>query len=310
MPVSLFAVQILGSKPVNVLAQDAGSTTALQAAIAAAANLGLFLSAQEVGGKPVDVTIPFATAPAIDCTPKAEYRVDFRAGSGPNGSSPQSLLVLAWNQRAGNVITRAALLASQAAATQASAVVSQVMLLGQVDQDVTGVGPTTSTDLTKFAFRCLFTFDELVGIDNFQASATLTAEQKATLNTIMLNFQAAEDIELTDPAIIEGVQYLVSCNLLTAARAQQVLANQPYLRLTAPNFTGQSGVAITPVNLTASGGSRAGYSFSASLPTGLQITLSGEITGTLPNPGVFTYTATVTDSAGDTASAQATIAVS
>jgi predicted hotdog family 3-hydroxylacyl-ACP dehydratase len=60
------------------------------------------------------------------------------------------------------------------------------------------------------------------------------------------------------------------------------------------------GVAITPVTLTASGGTGTGYTFSATgLPTGLTMSTGGTISGTPTVHGTFPYTVTVTDSAGN-----------
>jgi choice-of-anchor A domain-containing protein len=59
------------------------------------------------------------------------------------------------------------------------------------------------------------------------------------------------------------------------------------------------GVAITPVQLTASGGSGGSYSFSATgLPPGLTLSSSGLLSGTPTASGTFTYTVTVTDNGG------------
>ena len=58
------------------------------------------------------------------------------------------------------------------------------------------------------------------------------------------------------------------------------------------------GVAITPVTMTASGGTGTGYTFSATgLPAGLTMSSSGTISGTPTVSGTFPYTVTVTDSA-------------
>lgn len=216
----------------NILAQDSNTTSAFHAAMAAAASLGTFMSAVEAGGRPIDVVIPLATAPATDDAPKAAYRVDFRPGSGPNGSTPAPLIVLAWPQTSGAVTTAASILAARAAEAQTSASAVQVSQIGLVEIDATGGASTFATALTKIQFRSLFTLAELVAIDNYQTDANLTADQKATITTILANFAAALDISLTDPLTIQGVGYLATAQpsgpgLLTAARAQQILAGQP-----------------------------------------------------------------------------------
>lgn len=83
--------------------------------------------------------------------------------------------------------------------------------------------PPPPTVFTKFGFRSRFTLLELVGIDNFAASTTLTADQKANLTTIEKNFDSADEIDLTNPATIQGVNYLASAGLITTTRATQIL---------------------------------------------------------------------------------------
>jgi len=59
------------------------------------------------------------------------------------------------------------------------------------------------------------------------------------------------------------------------------------------------GQAMTPVTLTASGGSGGPYTFTASgLPAGLTISSSGTISGTPTVSGTFNYTVTITDNSG------------
>ncbi len=149
-----------------------------------------------------------------------------------------------------------------------------------------------------------------MGIDNYQTSTTLTDDQKAAITTILANFQAAEDINLGDPATIQGVEYLASVGLLTVARAAQILANQPYLMVTAPTITATNGTAIAPINAQATGGSGTGYAFTATgLPAGLSISATGQISGTPTTAGSYSYTVNVTDSVGDTAAATGSITV-
>ena len=70
------------------------------------------------------------------------------------------------------------------------------------------------------------------------------------------------------------------------------------------------GVAITPVTMTASGGTGTGYTFSASgLPAGLTMSAGGTISGTPTVSGTFPYTVTVTDSAGNTGSFNCSVTV-
>src|SRR5665213_1855255 len=69
-------------------------------------------------------------------------------------------------------------------------------------------------------------------------------------------------------------------------------------------------VPITPVTLTAMGGTGSGYTFSASgLPTGLSISGTGTISGTPTVTGTFPYTVTIKDSAGNTGTVNCSVTV-
>ena len=83
--------------------------------------------------------------------------------------------------------------------------------------------PPPQTVFTKYQFRSRFTLAELVATDNFATSSTLTDVQKATLNTITKNFDLADNIDITNSATIQGVEYLVSAGLLTQDRATEIL---------------------------------------------------------------------------------------
>ena len=80
-----------------------------------------------------------------------------------------------------------------------------------------------SPPMTKYQFRSRFTLAELVAMDNFASSSTLTDVQKATLNTITKNFDLADNIDITNSATIQGVEYLVSAGILTQDRATEIL---------------------------------------------------------------------------------------
>lgn len=82
--------------------------------------------------------------------------------------------------------------------------------------------------LTKLQFRQRFTPAERIMIDafnaSFESSELLTAEQKATLRTLLEDFRAAEDIRLSDNGTILGVQMYEQMGLIAAGRAAEVLA--------------------------------------------------------------------------------------
>jgi hypothetical protein len=101
--------------------------------------------------------------------------------------------------------------------------------------------PPPKTTFTKFGFRSRFTSDELLAVDNFANNSTLTAEQKAALTTITKNFDAAQNIDLTNAATIQGVDYLATAGLITADRANQILTPDTG-NTGATGFTGSTGV--------------------------------------------------------------------
>jgi len=80
-----------------------------------------------------------------------------------------------------------------------------------------------SPPMTKYHFRSRFTLAKLVALDNFASSTTLSDVHKATLNTITKNFDAADSIDITNSATIQGVEYLVTAGLLTQDRATEIL---------------------------------------------------------------------------------------
>ena len=79
---------------------------------------------------------------------------------------------------------------------------------------------------------------------------------------------------------------------------------------TCVSITAVQGFAITPVTMVGSGGSGGPYTFTATgLPAGLSISTSGTISGTPTVSGTFSYTVTVTDSAGNTGTVNCSVTV-
>jgi len=70
--------------------------------------------------------------------------------------------------------------------------------------------------LTRLQFLQRFTFNELVAIET-------ASETNAGLRVLQRQQNAAEYIDVQDQATIDGVQYLVSLNLLTIERAAIIL---------------------------------------------------------------------------------------
>jgi len=75
-------------------------------------------------------------------------------------------------------------------------------------------------------------------------------------------------------------------------------------------ITAFQGIPITPVTMTASGGTGLNYTFAASgLPDGLSMSSSGTISGTPKVSGTFNYQVTITDAAGNTGSLNCSLTV-
>jgi hypothetical protein len=83
----------------------------------------------------------------------------------------------------------------------------------------------SSAVLSKLQFRLLFTTAERVAVDNASTSTNLTLQQKSMLNTIQQDLNAASSVTLNDATTIAGINYLVTCGIITSARAAQILAN-------------------------------------------------------------------------------------
>ena len=77
--------------------------------------------------------------------------------------------------------------------------------------------PPPPTTITKAAFLA-----RIVATGQLPAIAA-AASSNASVNVWLITAQSFENIDLTDPETIQGVQFLVSQNLLTAAQATQIL---------------------------------------------------------------------------------------
>jgi hypothetical protein len=89
-------------------------------------------------------------------------------------------------------------------------------------------GYSVRLELTKYEFRKLFTLNEKVAIDNCQTNATIPAQYKAILVSVMKDLELSAVIHLDNPDVAAGVNLLVSVGLLTAPRAAEILSNTPY----------------------------------------------------------------------------------
>jgi hypothetical protein len=96
----------------------------------------------------------------------------------------------------------------------------------------------------------------------------------------------------------------------TAQTAGCSITVNPAVTATCASITAVQGAAITPVTMTASGGTGSGYTFTATgLPAGLSMASNGTISGTPTVSGTFSYTVTVKDSAGNTGTVNCSVTV-
>jgi hypothetical protein len=100
----------------------------------------------------------------------------------------------------------------------------------------------------------------------------------------------------------------------TASQAFTLRVVSPTLTITVPALpTVYAGSNFTPATFSASGGSGSGYSWSvangSALPGGMTLSSSGILSGKPTSPGTAVFSVTVTDSAGDTATAQTSLVI-
>ncbi len=74
-----------------------------------------------------------------------------------------------------------------------------------------------TTKLTRLAFRNRFTFAEKVAIET-------AAEGDATVRVLLKDQESATHIDLARPDTQQGVQLLVSKNLITSTRGAEILS--------------------------------------------------------------------------------------
>lgn len=80
--------------------------------------------------------------------------------------------------------------------------------------------------LTKLEFRRLFTNDELVKSDNFEADLSLPPEARAQLKTLTTSLALSTTINLEDPLTVLGLSFLVSIGYLSESRKTAILAGE------------------------------------------------------------------------------------
>lgn len=86
----------------------------------------------------------------------------------------------------------------------------------------------TPTRYSLIGFRRLFTVDEQIRIDNYMMDAALTDDQKKQMTTMLKNLEGASDpgIELNDPLIAAGLDFLISINYIATSRLVEITAGK------------------------------------------------------------------------------------
>lgn len=87
--------------------------------------------------------------------------------------------------------------------------------------------PANQMVLTKYQFRKLFTFMERVTFDSIQNNTNISAQYRAMVITLMKDLELSGVVELYNPDVIAGIQFLEQIGLLASGRAAQILANTP-----------------------------------------------------------------------------------
>lgn len=77
--------------------------------------------------------------------------------------------------------------------------------------------------LSRLAFRWRYTLAEQVAIQ-LREQTDEDPEVRATLAILRMSLAEAEDVDVTDPRTIDGVQYHASIGLIAPERVAQILA--------------------------------------------------------------------------------------
>lgn len=79
--------------------------------------------------------------------------------------------------------------------------------------------------ISKYAFRQRLTQDEKLAIDNYQTNPNISDDDKAMLNTFWKDFELSENVDLDEPALRNGLMYLVSLGLIASEdRVNEILS--------------------------------------------------------------------------------------
>jgi hypothetical protein len=162
----------------------------------------------------------------------------------------------------------------------------------------------SGTSVTIAAGECKDVWTtNLVPPPDLGTTVTITEDGTAALDSIV------QALDYAPPSVITGTRTVASVvNFYHGAVVTYF--NTPLVSATCTSITATKGIAITPVQMSASGGAGGPYSFTASgLPSGLSLSSSGLLTGTPTVSGQFTYTIIATDNQGNTGSTSCAVTV-
>lgn len=77
--------------------------------------------------------------------------------------------------------------------------------------------------LTRLEFRRRFTLAERVAVDDAPNNPALPAQARAAARTLLTDLSLAEEIDLNDPDVAQGLQFFASLGLIAPERVAQIL---------------------------------------------------------------------------------------
>jgi hypothetical protein len=79
-------------------------------------------------------------------------------------------------------------------------------------------------EITKYEFRKLFTFSERIAIDSAPDNTNISSENRAILYTMFKDLDLSGMVQMYNPDVISGVNFLEQIGLLSSGRAAQILS--------------------------------------------------------------------------------------
>jgi hypothetical protein len=102
---------------------------------------------------------------------------------------------------------------------------NQVTLDQWLASNPTGPKPNV---VTKYQFRKLFTLSERVAVDNAPSNTAIPASYRAMLLTMAKDMELSAEVQLDNPDVIGGINFLEQLGLIGVGRAAMILSNTPH----------------------------------------------------------------------------------